>query len=101
MRLGPEIQALLRCALTGHLQRREDGIRPGGRRERGQFVVVGFRNRVEHRISWTNADGERSGVLKSRGCDTMTGTGGASLDRATNRRQAIGYAGSTRVGARR
>ena len=34
MRLGPKIQALLRCALTRHWQRREDGILPAEARER-------------------------------------------------------------------
>ena len=46
MRLRPKIQALLRRALTGDLQRQDGGIRPVRRRERGQFVLVDCMKRL-------------------------------------------------------
>ena len=45
VRLGPEIQALLRCALTGHLQQRQDGILPAEPRERKAIRGSRFQQR--------------------------------------------------------
>ena len=45
VRFRPEARALLRRALTGDRQRRDDSIRPAGHRERGQFVSAGYMNR--------------------------------------------------------
>ena len=41
VRFRPEVQTLLRRALTGDRQRRHSRFRPAGHRERGQFVVGG------------------------------------------------------------
>ena len=61
MRLGPKIQALLRRALTGDLQRQDGGIRPARRRERGQFVLVDCMKRpAGYRGSAPRGRGEES-----------------------------------------
>ena len=58
VRLGPEIQALLRGALTGHWQRREDGILPAEPRE--QKAVRG--SRFQQRRGRPDIAGRRHGA---------------------------------------
>ena len=61
MRLGPEVQALLRRALIGDRQRQDGRIRPAGRREPGQFVVVDcLRRSAGYRGSALRGQGEES-----------------------------------------